>query len=73
MLELPKRQRWAIEIKRSSAPSVSKGFHIAAADVKATACFVVHSGSESFPIAQGVRAVTLRDLQHALVELGSDQ
>ena len=73
VLELPKRQRWAIEIKRSSAPSVSKGFHIAAADVKATARFVVHSGSESFPIAQGVRAVTLRDLQHALVELGSDQ
>ena len=73
VLELPKRQRWAIEIKRSSAPSVSKGFHIAAADVKATARFVVHSGSESFPIAQGVRAVTLRDLQHALVELGADQ
>ena len=73
VLELPKRQRWAIEIKRSSAPSVSKGFHIAAADVKATARFVVHSGSDSFPIAQGVRAVTLRDLQHALVELGADQ
>jgi uncharacterized protein len=48
LLDLPKRQRWAIEIKRSSAPAVSKGFHIAADDVKATKRFVVHSGSESF-------------------------
>jgi uncharacterized protein len=69
LLDLPKRQRWAIEIKRSSAPSVSKGFHIAAADVQATKRFVVHSGSESYPIAADVTATTLRDLQHALAAL----
>jgi hypothetical protein len=46
LLDLPKRQRWAIEIKRSSAPGVSKGFHIAAEDVKTTRRFVLHSGSE---------------------------
>ena len=66
VLELPKRQRWAIEIKRSSAPSVSKGLYVAAGDVKATARFVVHSGKDSFPLANGVQATTLLDLQRRL-------
>lgn len=66
LLELPKRQRWAIEIKRSSAPAVSKGFHIAAEDVKATQRLVVYPGSESFPLSQGVRATSLIDLQRTL-------
>jgi predicted AAA+ superfamily ATPase len=59
VLELPKLQRWAIEIKRSSAPAVSKGFHIAAADLKATARYVVHAGKESFLLADSVHAGTL--------------
>lgn len=71
VLELPKRRRWAIEIKRSSAPAVSKGLHIAAADIKATARFVVHSGKDSYPLAQGVQASTLLALQQSLVDLGA--
>jgi uncharacterized protein len=70
VLELPKRQRWAIEIKRSSAPSVSKGFHIAADDLKATAKFVVHSGAESYPLGNQTQAVTLLELQRRLAEQG---
>ena len=70
VLELPKRQRWAIEVKRTSAPAASRGLHIAATDLKASQRFVVHAGNESFPLAHGVRATTLADLQRALVELG---
>ena len=70
VLELPKRQRWAIEVKRTSAPAASRGLHLAAADLKASQRFVVHAGNESFPLAHGVRATTLADLQRALVELG---
>ena len=69
VLELPQQQRWAIEIKRSSAPTTSKGFHIAAADLAASQRFVVHSGAESFPMPHGVRAMTLADMQAALVGL----
>lgn len=73
VLELPRQQRWAIEIKRSSAPTVSKGFHIAAADLAATGRFVVHSGGESFPMPNGAKAVTLSDLQAALTGLETGQ
>jgi uncharacterized protein len=69
VLELPKRERWAIEIKRSSAPAATRGLHIAATDLKASQRFVVHAGSDSFPLAQGVRATTLADLQRSLIEL----
>ena len=68
LLELPDQQRWAIEIKRSSAPSVSKGFYVAADDVRATQRLVVHSGADSYPLPQGVQAVTLRALLGKLVE-----
>jgi predicted AAA+ superfamily ATPase len=68
LLELPKRERWAIEIKRSTAPAVSKGFHIAAADVRATRRLVVHSGGESFPLGQEVTAIGLMDLMHEAAE-----
>lgn len=71
VLELPKRERWAVEIKRSSAPSVSKGFHVAAADIRATRRFVVHSGADSFPLSADVQASTLRDLQNELLGLWS--
>lgn len=70
VLDLPKRQRWAVEVKRSSAPAVSRGFHIGAGDVKATARFVVHGGAESFPLGNKVQAVSLSDLQRTLAGLG---
>ena len=72
VLELPKRRRWAIEIKRSSAPTVSKGLHIAADDLEATARFVVHSGKDSYPLAQGVQASTLPALLQALAALDAN-
>ena len=50
---------WAMEIKRSTAPSVSKGFHSACEDLKPKRKLVVHGGDESFPLAKDVEAVAL--------------
>jgi len=43
-LEFPNQEKWAIEIKRSSAPTLSKGFYTACADVKPARRFVVYAG-----------------------------
>ena len=59
VLEGPDQQIWAIEIKRSSAPTLSSGFHTACDDIKATRKFVVYSGTESFPMAGGTEAIGL--------------
>lgn len=50
---------WAIEIKRSTAPSVSKGFHSACEDLKPKRKLVVHAGDESFPLARDIEAIPL--------------
>ena len=62
LLALPGRKRWAIEVKRSSAPVVDKGFHLACADVKADERFVVYAGTERYPLGQGVTAIGLTEL-----------
>jgi len=58
----------AIEIKRSTAPTVSKGFHLGCADIGATARFVVYPGEEHFPLAKGVEAISLVELMALLRE-----
>lgn len=70
VLEISATERWAVEIKRASAPSVSKGFHIGAHDVAATRKMVVHSGKGSFPLGSQVEAVTLTAALARLRELG---
>ena len=49
----------AIKIKRSRAPSVSRGFFSACEDLKPTLRLVVHAGDESFPLSREVEAVPL--------------
>ena len=66
VLELPPKERWAIEIKRSSAPTLARGYYIGCDDVKATRRLVVHTGDESFALGDGVEAVTLADAVNAL-------
>ena len=55
-------ERWAIEVKRSLAPKVSRGFHSACEDVNPARAFVVHAGDDRFPISRSVEGVGLREL-----------
>lgn len=55
-------QIWAIEIKRTLSPKRSKGFSIAAEDVKATHRFFVYAGKEEFPLSENTNAIGLAGL-----------
>ena len=59
VLEFAPGRCWAIEIKLSSAPTLDKGFHIAADDLKAERRILVHKGEASFPMRGGVEAMPL--------------
>jgi predicted AAA+ superfamily ATPase len=59
ILKGPKKEIWPIEIKRSTAPKVSKCFHYASEDIKATRKFVIYSGTEQFPLPHGIEAMGL--------------
>ncbi len=59
VIERGKDEIWAIEIKRSTSPIVSKGFYIGCEDVKATRKFVVYPGRERYPVGDGVIVTSL--------------
>lgn len=70
VLELPvKNGLWAIEVKRSLVPKVEKGFHFACDDLKPDRRFVVYSGSERYPLANGIEAIDVRSLAALLASL----
>jgi uncharacterized protein len=62
LLELPGGGLWAIEVKRSLAPKLERGFHLACADVNPARRIVVYPGRERFPLAEGVEAMPLAAL-----------
>lgn len=62
LLSLPGGRVWAVEIKRSLAPKVERGFHIACDDLKPERRIIVYPGTESFPMSHGVEAMPLREV-----------
>ena len=66
ILEFSGNEKWAIEIKRSSAPALSKGFFIACDDIKADKRFVLYSGKDRFSMGEGITAISLFDLMEEL-------
>jgi predicted AAA+ superfamily ATPase len=69
VVEKNSTNKLAIEIKRSLAPVVSKGFYLGCEDIEATHRYVVYSGGERFPMNKGVYAVSLLEMMDILKQL----
>lgn len=69
ILQLPKQELWAIEIKRTSSPKAERGFYEACADIKPTRKLMVYNGDESFPLKNDVEAISLLELQQNLEKI----
>jgi hypothetical protein len=61
VFEISPRERIAIEIKRSSTPSLSRGFWSACEDLAVSQAVVVHAGSGRFPLGREVEALSVRE------------
>jgi predicted AAA+ superfamily ATPase len=59
VLRPPGGEVWAIEIKRTTAPKVSRGFHLAALDIKAHRKILVYAAEREVPAGDGLRALPL--------------
>lgn len=59
VLRLPKGEIWAIEIKRTTATKVSRGFHMAVDDIKADRKLLVYAGDRDVPAGENLRAMPL--------------
>ena len=57
VLEFRNGQTWVIEIKRSSAPTVSKGFYVAATDLGAARKLLVAPVAQPYPMKDGIEVM----------------
>ena len=53
-------RRLGFEFKRTVSPSVTKSMHIAREDLRLSSLDVVHAGEETFPLREGIRALSLK-------------
>jgi len=66
ILEGPRNQRLAIEIKRSTNPKISRGYHLGCEEIQASRKILIHAGEESYPKAHGLEALSLIDFLQTL-------
>lgn len=59
VLRLPGNAIWAIEIKRTTTPKVSRGFHLSVDDIKADRKILVYAGEREVPAGDGLRVMPL--------------
>ena len=51
-----------VEIKYSTTPKLSKGFHIAKEDLKTQKHFIICPVETGFPLAENVRVISVNEL-----------
>ncbi|MHA4737818.1 ATP-binding protein [Dyadobacter sp. MSC1_007] len=68
VLEFADGRKWVTEIKRNSAPRLSKGFHIACEDIQPDKKFVIYSGKDTFPMGDGITAISLSDFMKEITK-----
>lgn len=69
LLTLPAKGLWMVEIKRGTAPKLSRGFHQACDDLRPERRFVVYGGEERFPLNSDTDAISLTDMVALLSSL----
>ena len=69
LLAWPNGSLWAIEVKRSLAPKLERGFHAACEDLKPVRRVAVYPGTERYPMGNGVEAMPLPALMAELAAL----
>ncbi|MCY4138808.1 MAG: ATP-binding protein [Rhodobacteraceae bacterium] len=73
VLKLPGGALWAIEIKRTTSPKVTRGFHIASEELKTNERILVYADDREVPWQGGVRAMSLMSAVERLAVFQSRQ
>lgn len=63
-------ESWVVEIKRASAPTVSKGFHLAASDVGASRKLLIAPVATAYPMRDGIEVLNPLDAVRLLANRG---
>ncbi|WP_040818321.1 ATP-binding protein [Litoreibacter arenae] len=70
ILKLPDQTLWAVEIKRTTSPKVTRGFHIASEELEVAERILVYASDRDVPGQGGVRAMPLARATERLSAVG---
>ncbi len=62
VLGWPNGEEWAVEIKRSLAPAVERGFHSALADLEPGRALVVYPGQERYRVGPSIETIGVAEV-----------
>ncbi len=66
VLSWPGGERWVVEVKRSLAPKIGRGFRSGWADLEPQRGYVVYAGTQRFRLSDTVEAIGLAELAYEL-------
>ncbi|MEY3231741.1 MAG: hypothetical protein RL689_1830 [Planctomycetota bacterium] len=69
LLELPRGDVWAVEIKSGQTPRLERGFHHAHEDLKPARSLVVCAGDARYSLGDGIEVIGLLELMNELRSL----
>ena len=69
VLELPHGECWTIEVKRSTAPKLERGYRQALEDIQPDRSFVVYGGEDRYPKGHGTEVIGLKKMAQLLAAL----
>lgn len=70
VLDLPRGERWAVEIKLRLAARPEKGFHLACEDLEPARQFVVYAGDRRFPVSAAIEGIGVHEMAKTLARAG---
>ena len=73
VIEHPDGRRWIMEIKRALSAKLQRGFYQALEDLQPDRAFAVHAGDDRYPIAEGVEAISIREIARELAGVVSSR
>src|SRR4029077_15301829 len=69
LLLMRRGRRYGVEFKASAAPEMTKSLHIALTDLKLERAWLVHPGSETYPVHEHAEAISLNGIIGVLTRL----
>ena len=66
VLEMPNKKIWTVEVKRSSAPKLERGYKMAIEDIQPDQSYVVYGGTDRYSKGHGTEVISLEEMAQEL-------
>lgn len=69
VLDIPGRGIWAVEVKRTLSPGLSKGLRVACKDIASAKNIIIYPGTETYSVGEKTQVSSLLDFMQELAEV----